>query len=359
VIVFFVEHMITRRPFLCLYPTASDKPQTINPKLKDGLKDGLKDKLVDGLEDELFAEEGNCAYQAGSEQIAVARAAVAVVERRFGTPVYARVDLVRDDSGAYQVLELELVEPSLFLPQAEPEAAERMVAAFTSAARSVPASAARSVPASAARSVSACAVPPHRTVVRPDGLRVSLPHPAGLAALTALPDPRWLAVRSETQIDLERLAELLHPDRMPHLLDLSIDAPVPDIQPLTAMAQLRSLQLENTEVASLAPLAHLHNLQDLAICGSSVWDLSPIAGLRLKRLFLTSARVSDLSALAGMESLSILSLAGCPIRDLKVVADLPGLHYIDVRKTPVQDLGDLRKRFPTVVFDWDGKHSQQ
>jgi hypothetical protein len=33
-----------------------------------------------------------------------------------GTPLYARVDLIRDQQGAPVVLELELVEPSLFLP---------------------------------------------------------------------------------------------------------------------------------------------------------------------------------------------------------------------------------------------------
>ena len=41
------------------------------------------------------------------------------------TPTYARVDLVRDDTGGFCVLELELVEPSLFLAYAEPAAAER------------------------------------------------------------------------------------------------------------------------------------------------------------------------------------------------------------------------------------------
>jgi len=35
------------------------------------------------------------------------------------------VDLVRDDAGGFCVLELELVEPSLFLAYAEPSAAER------------------------------------------------------------------------------------------------------------------------------------------------------------------------------------------------------------------------------------------
>jgi hypothetical protein len=43
-------------------------------------------------------------------------------------PLYARVDLVHDGAGRPVVLELELAEPSLFLPQA-PEAAGTLVRA--------------------------------------------------------------------------------------------------------------------------------------------------------------------------------------------------------------------------------------
>jgi hypothetical protein len=86
-----------------------------------------------GVVDDLFAAETNAAHAADDEQLAVAGAAVDVVARRFGAPTYARVDLVRDDAGHARVLELELVEPSLFLPQAGSGAVERMVAALTAA----------------------------------------------------------------------------------------------------------------------------------------------------------------------------------------------------------------------------------
>jgi hypothetical protein len=83
-----------------------------------------------GLVEDLFAEETNVPCQAEPEQIAVAQRAVDLVTERFGVPLYARVDLVRDDDGKACVLEVELVEPSLFLPQAPPEAAARLAAAL-------------------------------------------------------------------------------------------------------------------------------------------------------------------------------------------------------------------------------------
>lgn len=83
-----------------------------------------------GTVDQLFAAETVAEHVAGDDQIKVADAAMEVVTHRFGVPVYARVDLVRDDAGRFCVLELELVEPSLFLPLAGPEAPERLAAAL-------------------------------------------------------------------------------------------------------------------------------------------------------------------------------------------------------------------------------------
>jgi glutathione synthase/RimK-type ligase-like ATP-grasp enzyme len=83
-----------------------------------------------GLVDDLFAEEVNAPHVADAEQIAVAQQAVDVVTRRFGVPLYARVDLVRNDDDKPCVLELELLEPSLFLPQAPSGAVTRLVSAL-------------------------------------------------------------------------------------------------------------------------------------------------------------------------------------------------------------------------------------
>jgi hypothetical protein len=77
----------------------------------------------------LFAEETNKPYEADPDQIAVGQAAMDVVIARFGVPTYARVDLIHHD-GVPEVLELELVEPSLFLPQAPTTAVDRLVDAL-------------------------------------------------------------------------------------------------------------------------------------------------------------------------------------------------------------------------------------
>lgn len=55
---------------------------------------------------------------ADDDVVALARRAHDIVAERFGAPLYARIDVLRDDDGEPVVLELELIEPSLFLDHA-------------------------------------------------------------------------------------------------------------------------------------------------------------------------------------------------------------------------------------------------
>ncbi len=68
------------------------------------------------------------AGEASSAQLALAERVVATLTERFGTPVYVRVDLVPGHSGEPVVIEVEAVEPCLYLETA-PGAAERLAAA--------------------------------------------------------------------------------------------------------------------------------------------------------------------------------------------------------------------------------------
>jgi hypothetical protein len=70
------------------------------------------------------------AHDADPAQVAVAHAAVDVVTARFGTPTYARVDLVRDRHNQFCVLELETAEPALFLVIAGSQALDRLIGAI-------------------------------------------------------------------------------------------------------------------------------------------------------------------------------------------------------------------------------------
>ena len=84
-------------------------------------------------EDKLFAIEKLHATQASAAELEVAETVLDAIPFSRADLLYARVDLVLLDDGP-AVLELELVEPSLMLPQAPPGAADRLARAIVAVA---------------------------------------------------------------------------------------------------------------------------------------------------------------------------------------------------------------------------------
>ena len=81
------------------------------------------DALVEGL----FAPEQITRRVPDDAERRLAADALAALP--FGMPLYARVDLIRDPDGRPVVLEVEMTEPSVFLPYA-PGAADRFAQAI-------------------------------------------------------------------------------------------------------------------------------------------------------------------------------------------------------------------------------------
>jgi O-ureido-D-serine cyclo-ligase len=85
-------------------------------------------KRNEGPTASLYAEESITPRVPSADEMDVAQRALAAIP--FAQPLlYARVDLIRDDDGAPRLLELELVEPSVFLEHAD-GAATRFAAAI-------------------------------------------------------------------------------------------------------------------------------------------------------------------------------------------------------------------------------------
>lgn len=81
-------------------------------------------------EDKLFATEKLHPVEPSGAELAVAQAVLAAIPFPRDELLYARVDLVIGADGTPAVLELELVEPSLMLPQAPPGAADVLARAI-------------------------------------------------------------------------------------------------------------------------------------------------------------------------------------------------------------------------------------
>ncbi|HEX6396732.1 MAG TPA: hypothetical protein VFZ95_04865 [Steroidobacteraceae bacterium] len=83
-------------------------------KFSHAIRKGPLLKRNEGPTTELFAKETITARVPDAAELRVG--AQALQAAPFDTPLYARVDLIRDEKGEPVVLELELIEPSLFFP---------------------------------------------------------------------------------------------------------------------------------------------------------------------------------------------------------------------------------------------------
>ena len=105
------------------------------------------------------------------------------------------------------------------------------------------------------------------------------------------------------------------------------ETPVADISPLAALTNLQILSLSETPVADLLPLAALTNLQGLGLSRTPVTDVSPLASLtKLQILHIIATPVADVSPLSTLTNLQELNLGGTPVADVSPLAALTNLH---------------------------------
>lgn len=139
------------------------------------------------------------------------------------------------------------------------------------------------------------------------------------------------------------------------LLDLT-NTQVADLTPIAPLTALQDLWLNSTPVADLTPLARLTALQVLWLNNTPVADLAPLARLiALQALWLSNTRVANLTPITRLTALQVLELNKTPVADLTPIASLTALQRLGLDNTkatdlrPISDLPELGSDLPT---DW-------
>jgi hypothetical protein len=183
---------------------------------------------------------------------------------------------------------------------------------------------------------------------------------SGLDALTTLSALEELSVSQSTADDFGPLRKLT---RVRRLNAFAVKAPefswlagmsgletalltgssIVDLSPLAGASRLQELSLSWTgAIQDLRPLARLTSLRSLDVEDSLVSDLSPLAGLpSLERLQIGGSRVASLAPLASIKTLRYLRADGNEISDLAPLAKLPALSQLELHHTRVQNLAPL------------------
>lgn len=99
---------------------------------------------------------------------------------------------------------------------------------------------------------------------------------------------------------------------------------------LSALRRIECRWTDITQVRSLEPLAGLEELRSLDISNSGVHDLRPIAKSPLLQLDCSKTKVVDLSPLARHPTLSYLTLSHTSVRDLSPLLSCPKLCRVEL-----------------------------
>jgi len=119
---------------------------------------------------------------------------------------------------------------------------------------------------------------------------------------------------------------------------------VSDLGPLRALTDVVILQIESSNLASLAPLASMTGLADVTLWawGTSALSLSPLAGLNLGALALDGPQFRDISPLAALSGLYHFRLTNTKVSDITALAGMPNLEWdLNLSNNQIKDVSPL------------------
>jgi hypothetical protein len=114
---------------------------------------------------------------------------------------------------------------------------------------------------------------------------------------------------------------------------------ISDISPLAGM-RLRRVELQGTNVQDITPLMGMSSLTHLNLFETLVDDLEPLRGTRLTFLQLQGTKVNDISPLQGMP-LRVLWLMNTKVDDIRPLSGMP-LFELNLYYTNVKDFRPLK-----------------
>ncbi|MFA5727651.1 MAG: leucine-rich repeat domain-containing protein, partial [Saccharofermentanaceae bacterium] len=125
-------------------------------------------------------------------------------------------------------------------------------------------------------------------------------------------------------------------------LDISGNTLISDLDPLSKLSDLVSVNISGTPVSDLMPLRNLNKLESLDISNTSVNTLEPLRFCtNLHNLKLRGTEVTDLSILPVFPALEMLDISATKATSLEPVKDIKTLKDLRFRHTSISDLSPV------------------
>jgi Leucine-rich repeat (LRR) protein len=136
-------------------------------------------------------------------------------------------------------------------------------------------------------------------------------------------------------------------------LDLSHFSTIDNLDPVTKLTDLHSLNIEGTHVGDLTPVRNLNYLETLNVSNCPIQSLTPLIFMRnIKDLDFSNTQVKDLSALANFNQLERLNLSGTQVDSISPIAGLSTLTDLRLNKTKVSDISPVHDLINLVTLQF-------
>lgn len=172
---------------------------------------------------------------------------------------------------------------------------------------------------------------------------------AGLTSLEVINFDRNEILDLEPFRQLVNLRELGLWDNGP--VDNEGDDGISDLEPLSGLTNLEILYLSSNNISDLTPLGGLVNLELLWVMNNRILDLGPVANLTSMRSFRVGwnqggsetgfARITDITALAGLPNLAWLGLEWAAITNTTPLSSLPSLYALSLEGNRISSVSTL------------------
>ncbi|SMD31760.1 Leucine Rich repeats (2 copies) [Reichenbachiella faecimaris] len=121
-------------------------------------------------------------------------------------------------------------------------------------------------------------------------------------------------------------------------LNLSGNQFILDLEPLSALKNLKKLDISNTKISDLSPLRYARNLKQLNASNTSIADISAMQYFdQLVKLDLSQTHIRDISVLERFNDLKELNLSSTELTDFKPIKQLKTLQSINGSNTKFDD----------------------
>ena len=125
-------------------------------------------------------------------------------------------------------------------------------------------------------------------------------------------------------------------------ITIEADNVVYTLEPLTQMAFLKKLIVNNNQIQDLTPLFDKYYLETLSVSGNPVDNIMSLSGLEmLKNLNIENTPVSDLNPITDLKNIKVLNIGGTSVRNLKPLMGFEALEDLSIVNTDIKSIEPL------------------